>query len=163
MADRFICFTRLRPGPSPQALQTPPRDGRPALRVIQPGPRVINPGFGYTPPSLRYSGTLTHLTAMLPRTHYRLLRPCAPHRYSHPPRGFLSDFSLHIGATGSHVPYRSLMIGSRRLYAGSRVVSKQVASTLIPGQRGVPGFDCHLITFRHFNSGSFALVSLSHT
>lgn len=50
----------LQPGTSPQALQTPPRGGRPALRQFA-GPRGITPEFGYEPPSLRLSGTLTHL------------------------------------------------------------------------------------------------------
>jgi hypothetical protein len=41
--------------------------------------------------------------------YYEPLRPCAPHRYSHP-RGFSRwDFSLGIGTTGSHVPYKSLV------------------------------------------------------
>jgi len=43
------------------------------------------------------------------RPYYEPLRPCAPHRYSDP-RGFgRLDFSLGIGATGSHVPYKSLV------------------------------------------------------
>jgi len=33
------------------------------------------------------------------------------------------------------------MIGSRRLYAGRRLVSTQVSSRLVPGQRLIPGFD----------------------
>ena len=55
-----------------------------------------------------------------------------------PPLGFLPS---RIRATGSHVPYKSLMIGSRRLYAGRQLISKQVSSRLVPGHRLFPGFD----------------------
>src|SRR5689334_25296328 len=40
--------------------------------------------------------------------YYGLLRPCAPHRYSILIGSTYLDFSLRIGATGSHVPHRSL-------------------------------------------------------
>ncbi|RED63326.1 hypothetical protein DFP98_1261, partial [Cohnella phaseoli] len=61
----------LRPGTSPQALQTLPRGRRPALRQKKfVGPRDVTPGFGYESPSPKLSGTLTHLMIVLPRTHY---------------------------------------------------------------------------------------------
>src|SRR6516162_5339261 len=41
---------------------------------------------------LGLSGTSTHLTRQLSGTHYGLLRPCAPHRYSHPHRVHLFGF-----------------------------------------------------------------------
>lgn len=41
--------------------------------------------------------------------YYGSLRPCAPRRYSHPCGFSHLDVSLGIGATGSHVPYESLM------------------------------------------------------
>ena len=41
--------------------------------------------------------------------YYGLLRPCAPLRYSDPRGLSRLDFSLHIGTTGSHVPYKSLI------------------------------------------------------
>jgi hypothetical protein len=40
--------------------------------------------------------------------YYGLLRPCAPHRYSHPCGFFHFNFSIIIGTTGSHVPHKSL-------------------------------------------------------
>ncbi len=50
-----------------------------------PGPRVVTPGFGYESPNPRLSGTLTHLTAKLPRTHYGQLRlPYRPSGTSFP-------------------------------------------------------------------------------
>ena len=41
--------------------------------------------------------------------YYELLRPCAPLRYSGPRGVRRLDVSLGIGATGSHVPYESLV------------------------------------------------------
>jgi hypothetical protein len=40
--------------------------------------------------------------------YYELIRPCAPPRYSGPWSSGSSDFSLRIGAPGSHVPHESL-------------------------------------------------------
>src|SRR6516162_2924622 len=57
---------------------------------------------------LGLSGTSTHLTRQLSGTHYELLRPCAPLRYSGPCGVRRSDVSLGIGATGPHVPHKSL-------------------------------------------------------
>ena len=44
------------------------------------------------------------------------------------------SFSLTIGATGSHVPHKSLVSGSRHLYAGRHPDSKQVSSGLFLGE-----------------------------
>jgi len=44
-----------------------------------------------------------------PLPYYEPLRPCAPHRYSDPCGVRHLDVSLGIGATGSHVPYKSLV------------------------------------------------------
>src|SRR6266568_6359775 len=44
-----------------------------------------------------------------PLPYYEPLRPCAPHRYSSPCGVRHLDVSLGIGATGSHVPYKSLV------------------------------------------------------
>ena len=41
--------------------------------------------------------------------YYELLRPCAPLRYSGPRGVRRLVVSLGIGATGSHVPYKSLV------------------------------------------------------
>ena len=67
------------------------------------------PGAGF-PRQTRFVGRVatTH-----PAREYRahaasILRACAPHRYSGPHGGFHSDISLSIGATGSHVPHKSL-------------------------------------------------------
>ena len=76
--------------------------------------------------------------------YYELLRPCAPHRYSDPCGSRRSDVSLRIGATGSHVPYKSL-IRLRAAYMPdvARAVFR-TAPELIPGAGRPPGFD---ITF----------------
>ena len=50
---------------------------------VYPGQRGVTPAFGYSAPYPSASGTLTHQIWALPSTHYRLLRPCTPHRYSH--------------------------------------------------------------------------------
>jgi hypothetical protein len=51
------------------------------------------------------------------------------------------SFSLRIGTTGSHVPYKSLVSGSRHLHAGRHPDSKQVSSGLFLGERKAPSFD----------------------
>jgi hypothetical protein len=48
-----------------------------------PGQRGVTPAFGYGAPYPGASGTSTHLIRALPGTHYGVLRPCTPHRYSH--------------------------------------------------------------------------------
>jgi Resolvase, N terminal domain len=67
--------------------------------------------------------------------YYELLRPCAPHRYSDPCGSSRSDVSVCIGATGSHVPYKSL-IRLRAAYVPdvARAVFR-TAPELIPGAR----------------------------
>jgi hypothetical protein len=58
---------------------------------------------------LGLSGTSTHLTRQLSGTHYGLLRPCAPLRYSRP-RGWSRLWLVPWHRrTGSHVPYESLV------------------------------------------------------
>jgi hypothetical protein len=46
------------------------------------------------------------------------------------------DFSLRVGTTGSHVPYKSLFRLRRRLYAGCRSDSLQDGSPTDPGSEG---------------------------
>ena len=48
-----------------------------------PGQRGVTPAFGYDTPHPGARGTSTLLISALPSAHYRLLRPRAPHRYSH--------------------------------------------------------------------------------
>src|SRR5580693_1486291 len=76
-----------------------------------------------------------------PSTLLRTAPPCAPHRYSGPPSFSRLDFSLLIGTTGSHVPYKSL-IRLRAAYMpdAARAVFR-TAPELIPGARRPPGFD----------------------
>jgi hypothetical protein len=71
------------------------------------GPRGVTPAFGYSAPHSSARGTSTLLINALLSAHYGHLRPCAPHRYSDPCGDGRLDFSLHIGTTGSRVPYRS--------------------------------------------------------
>src|SRR3954464_4427350 len=90
---------------------------------------------------------------------YELLRPCAPPRYSDPCGLSRLDVSLCIGATGSHVPYESLI----RLRAASMPdVARAVFRTapdLIPEARRPPGFDITFgISTRH---QQFAFARLS--
>jgi hypothetical protein len=89
---------------------------------------------------------------------YEPLRPFAPHRYSDP-RGFSRlDASLYIGATGSHVAYKSLI----RLRAAYMRDAAQAAfrptPELIPEARRTSGSTSPL-AFRHIISGSLSLAS----
>ena len=63
---------------------------------VGPWPRLNHSPFGPAP-----------LQSLHP--YYELLRPCAPLRYSGPCGVRRLDVSLGIGATGSHVPYKSLV------------------------------------------------------
>src|ERR1019366_3629102 len=75
------------------------------------------------------------------RRYYGPIRPFAPHRYSPPSWGCHSEFSLRIGAIGSHVPHESL---SRARAAFMPVTARAVSRlppSFVPGQRLEPGFD----------------------
>jgi hypothetical protein len=91
--------------------------------------------------------------------YYRLLRPCAPHRYSDPCGLSRLDVSLGSGRTGSHVPYKSL-IRLRAAYMPdvARAVFR-TAPELIPEARRPSGFDIIFgISTRHQR---FAFARLS--
>ena len=76
-----------------------------------------------------------------PQPYYGPLRPCAPHRYSGPCGVRRLGVSLRIGATGSHVPYESLV----RLRAASMPDAARAGfratPELIPEESRTPGFD----------------------
>ncbi len=94
-------------------------------------------------------------------SYYELLRPCAPHWYSDPCGVRHLDFSLGIGATGSHVPYKSLVeLRAAYMPDDAWAVSGRV-SQADPGGRVTPRFCHRLISFRHFISGLLALASLN--
>ncbi len=95
-----------------------------------------------------------------PRRYYGPVRPCAPHRYSAPRSSRCLGSSLSRPGDlagpvngrryrGDRFP-RSVPepeLSSRRLHAGHRLGSKQVAPRLIPGQVIIPRFRCHPYTF----------------
>jgi hypothetical protein len=70
---------RLQPGGSPQALQTPPHGGRPALRYILHRPARHYPHVRISTRGPGSSGTLTHLRRLLPGTHYEGSDSCPCH------------------------------------------------------------------------------------
>ena len=128
MSNAFAPIVRARPNPifgRPVHQGSPPIDYSPILLLkpfgfrIAPdtlssdenlvGQRGITPAFGYSAPHPSAGGTSTLLVHALPSAHYELLRPCAPLRYSGPCGVRRLDVSLGIGATGSHVPYKSLV------------------------------------------------------
>src|ERR1700739_629714 len=128
MSNALAPRVRARPNPifgRPVHQGSPPIDYSPILLLkpfgfrIAPdtlssdenlaGQRGITPAFGYSAPHPSAGGTLTLLIHALPSAHYELLRPCAPLRYSGPCGVRRLDVSLGIGATGSHVPYKSLV------------------------------------------------------
>ena len=90
---------------------------------------------------LGLSGTSTHLTRQLSGTHYGLLRPCAPLRYSRPHGWSRLRLVPWHRRTGSHVPYESL-VELRAAYVpdAARAVFR-TAPELIPGAGRPPGFD----------------------
>jgi hypothetical protein len=62
--------------------------------------------------------------------YYELLRPCAPHRYSGPCGVRHLDVSLGIRATGSHVPYESLVeLRAASMPDAARAVSGHLPSS----------------------------------
>ena len=69
------------------------------------------------------------------------------------------NFSLHIGATVSHVPHKKPGSDSCRFYAGRRSGSKQVSPELIL-MFSKPPVLTSSFTFRHLISGSLLLISL---
>lgn len=88
------------------------------------------------------------------RRYYEAVRPCAPRRYSAPRScRCLGSSLLRPGDRGGPVNGRRCRgdrftrsapepeLSSRRLYAGHRLGSRQVAPRLVPGERLPPGFD----------------------
>jgi hypothetical protein len=69
--------------------------------------------------------------------YYGLIRPCALHRYSDPPWGFHSDFSLNIRTTSSIIKPISK---SSPLYAGCRLVSNKGNFQTYPRPTSALGF-----------------------
>ena len=91
--------------------------------------------------------------------YYEPLRPCAPHRYSGPRSFSRLDFSLHIGTTGSHVPYKSLIRLRAAYMPDAARAASRTTPELVPEARRTPGFDIILgISTRHQR---FALARLS--
>lgn len=76
-----------------------------------------------------------------PHPYYELLRPCAPHRYSDPCGVRHLDVSLGIGATGSHVPYKSLVELRAAYMPDAARAGFRGTPELIPGEDRTPGFD----------------------
>jgi hypothetical protein len=69
------------------------------------------------------------------------LRPCAPHQYFRPCGFSRLDFSLCIGTTGSHVPYKSLVrLRAAYMPDAARAVIR-TPPELVPGEGSAPGFD----------------------
>src|SRR5580693_4723278 len=158
MSNAFAPIVRARPNPifgRPVHQGSPPIDYSPILLLkpfgfrIAPdtlssdenlvGQRGITPAFGYSAPHPSAGGTLTLLTHALPSTHYGLLRPCAPLRYSRP-RGWsrLRLVPWHR-RTGSHVPYESL-VELRAAYMPDAVRAVSGISRTDPRGRVSPQF-----------------------
>ncbi len=72
------------------------------------------------------------------------------------------EVSLGIGATGSHVPHKSLSRVSRRLHAGRRSASRQASSELRPTTYWSL-VSATFQRFRHVLNGSLAFVLPAHT
>src|ERR1700712_1694538 len=97
-----------------------------------------------------------------PQPYDGRLRPCAPHWYSGP-RGFShSDVSLRIGATGSHVPYKSLIWLRAAYMPDAARADSRITRELIPRTGRTPVSTSSLV-FRHVISGSLSLASPGHT
>ena len=91
--------------------------------------------------------------------YYELLRPCAPHRYSDPCGFSRLDASFYIGATGSHVPYKSLIRLRAAYMPDAARAAFRPTPELIPEARRTSGFDITSgISTRHQR---FAFVRLS--
>ena len=73
------------------------------------------------------------------------------------------EVSLGIGATGSHVPHKSLSLVSRRLHAGRRSASRQAPSELRPRPTTGVLVLATFQRFRHVLNGSLAFVLPAHT
>ena len=121
------------------------------------------------PPALRLTCNQSWITQPLrsscfhrPPCYYELLRPWAPHRYSHPRRSATWISPLGIGATGSHVPHRSL----DQIHATSMPDAAQAVNRYLLDSSRVNDFPPVLtpfLRFRHVISGSLAFVFLIHT
>ena len=99
-----------------------------------PGPRFVTPGFGYESPHPKLSGTLTHLTALLPCTHYGLLR--LPHR----PAGTSSPYIRRLPpeGIGTGLPcslsygFSYVSLSPREFHLSVMVVFVKIDASLFP-------------------------------
>jgi len=69
---------------------------------------LVSPIIGWPNSKARWSNTFTPSSLQRLQRYYELVRPPAPHRYSHSHGSSTLSFSLRIGTTGSHVPHKSL-------------------------------------------------------
>ncbi len=76
-----------------------------------------------------------------PQPYYGPLRPYAPHRYSGPCGVRRLGVSLRIGATGSHVPYKSLIRLRAAYMPDAARAGFRATPELIPEESRTPGFD----------------------
>jgi hypothetical protein len=150
---------RLQPGGSPQALQTPPRGGRPALRRyfasarealpprsdIDPGPRVE---WDFNPPE---TPAARHTLRVVPPLCLASVRSRLWVRHLH--------FSLLIETTGSHVPYKSLNQGHAIFMPDAAQTVSRLPLDLSWDSASTPVLTSSQ-TFRHLFNGSLALISL---
>jgi hypothetical protein len=115
-----------------------------------------------TPLGERSGWTSTSMEHAPPGAHYEAVRPCAPRRYS-PPRSF-SYLGFFLGRSAGSVPRADRRFrgdrfprstpepepGSRHLYAGHRLGSKQVLSQAHPEVTTRLGFDAvYTLSTRH--------------
>jgi len=122
--------------------------------------RPVPPVTGWPNSKARWSNPFAPSPSQRLLHYYELVRPRAPHRYSHSRGSSTSSFSLRIGT----IPPRRDCTqkpesDSRYLYAGRRPSSKQVSLGLIL-EFGKPPVLTSPYWFRHLISSSLALASL---
>jgi hypothetical protein len=94
--------------------------------------------------------------------YYEVLRPCAPHRYSGPCGFSRLDVSLGIGATGSHVPYKSL-VRLRAAYMPDAARATFRISPRLSREMGPPPVSTSSDPLRHVIDGLLSLASPDRT
>ena len=134
--------------------------------------RDLKNGFalstGFLPPLVDPKQELNNAAPSV-QLHYRAFTPTTGCSAPVPRLGTLVltgasrlDFSLRIGATGSHVPRKSLVHSHAASMPDAVWAEIRTPPRLVPGN-DIPPVSTSSIRFRHVISGSLALVSPDHT
>ena len=141
------------------ALRIPPCHCLFMRQCTIPSVASVHPASGWPPQQSEYVSPFAPPPLQGFHRYYELIRPCAPHWYSPSCRVLRLRFSLHIGTTGSHVPYNSpISVHAALMPEAIRPVSRLPTDSFTVHQL-IAAFDLIELTFDTSSDGSLSFVS----